>query len=483
MDNDFNRPKTSSASKLIIVFLLLMTIVLFGGIAFLIFSRQKVDDSSTNKFSNQNAVISGVINVNGVVPNGATLSLTAKEIGSSQAVTFESNVALQDGNTWAFDDAKENESYQIQAVVMQNGVQVDISGPITVTAPADDEILTLNLVSSDAPEPQSAVISGNIQVNGYIPSGATITIQGRTLGEQEFTSVATGLTGQPTQFMSYATAIAGTTYEVQGQLIASDGITNIGTSSTLTVTAPALNETLTINSTAQPPVTPTPQPTSTPVPQAATATPTSAPVAPVAISGSIDFNGVAPPNSRIVIFQKVYNSGNYQVAVDNITPTDGATWTWSSPAQSTWYDMIAVLKQRQSNGTDVDLSTSSMASVAAPATNVSFTLNSGFTLNAPSGNISVSCGNLSGATWFATLSIGPDNGAASYWYQIGTTSGGVNLANSTQNVSGTSPLTVSVSLTNGTTYYVQYAYSTLQNLNAGSSQFSPFSQVKQIQCN
>lgn len=477
-------PKKNSTGIIIIV-LVSAIILLVAAIGFLMFGKKDPSNSSAPSILSASDQISGSLDINGVIPNGATVTLTQKELNSaSQPEEFVSGLTPNDGDSWHLDGVAAGRSYEIQAKLILNGNEIAFSSPIYVTAPATDQALTLNVESENGEK--NAVISGNIIVNGYIPSGSTISIQGRALGEQEFTTVAQNLPGQARQFMSYATAVEGVAYDIIGTLYAQNGTTILGTSQTLTVTAPAINETLTINSTALTPATPTPQPTtiaptSTQSPQSPTAAPTQSPQAAV-ISGSINFNGVAPPNSRIVIFQKVYNTSNYQVAVDNISPVNGATWQWGNPAQSTWYDLIAILKQRQSDGTDTDISTSAMQSVAAPATNVQFTLNSGFSLNAPGGPISVSCGNESGSTWNAQITFGAVSGAQSYWYQIGTSNGGTQSANSTQNASGNSNLVVNIQMNSATPYYARYAYANLPNLNATSTQFSPFSSTQTLQC-
>jgi hypothetical protein len=426
-----------------------------------------------------NSQISGVLDINGVVPSGATVSLIAQDLKGGSPVTFTSGLIPLDNDSWSYTHATPSNSYSIKAQLIHNGKIIAQSSPITVTAPADEETLTLD-VTSDQPSEANAVISGDIIVNGYIPANSTITINGRVLGAQTFTQVANNLPGRARQFMSYTSAIAGKEYEVTGTLIGSDGSV-LGTSALLAVAAPALNETLTINSSAQAPVTPTP----TPLPPSTTSTPTPTPTPNPnsVISGSINFNGIAPANSRIVILQKPYNSSNYQVAVDNITPIDNMTWRWTNPRASTWYDLIAVLKQKQSDGTDKDLASSSMASIAAPASNVTFTLNSGITLSPPPGPINISCGNLSGSNWYATVTFGGVSGAGTYWYQIGTSNGGSQTLNSTQNANGNSPASVQIQLNNGTQYYARYAYSNLPNQGTGGSQFSPFTGTTSLQCN
>ncbi len=481
--------KTNYLVPILIVIILSLGVIL-GFVIFKKADSPKINSLSMNSENVESvAAIKGNFNINGVVPAGATFDLLATAVSTDNQVTFQSGISAFDNDSWQFNDAKVGESYTIQAVLKKDGIQISQSSPVTVTAPAQDVNLTLNLESSPTPQAQNATIVGDIVVNGFIPDKSTISIQGKVLGSTKFSTVAAGLPGQERQVMSYTSAKSGVTYEVQGVLLAADGKTVLGTSGLLAVTAPAAHEELTINSSAQAPAqtpVPTAQPTQVPVSSASpvmTPTPKPAPPAkPVVISGSVTLNGIAPANSRIVLLQKVYNSSNYTVAIDNIKPVNGVSWTWKDPAQSTWYDLVAVLKQRQPDGSDKDVSTSSKQSVAAPATNVGLTLNSGFGLNPPNGQIGVNCGNQSGDSWNAKVSFGSESGAQSYWYQIGTSNGGNELTNSTVNVSGNDPLTVTVQLHSGTSYYARYGQSTQQNLNVGDSQFSPFSNTQEIKC-
>lgn len=471
-----SQPRKSAVASVVVMFLVMIILLLLVLCGFLYVkskgslsgkepsgqSQTVADGGSTQ------GMISGMLNINGVIPDGATLDLVATKVGtSSQSVIFLTGVKPQDNDAWTYLEAEAGSSYSIQARLVQNGQKILESSPVTVTAPATDEVLSLNVASLTAT--QNATITGDITVNGYIPKGATITVQGRVLGAQKFVTVASDLTGLARQVMTYTTAKAGTTYEVEGVLYDADGKTVLGTSDPLTVTAPAAHEVLKINSTATEPEAP-----------AATKAPAPGSV----ISGSINFNGIAPANSRIVILAKVYNSSDYKVVVNDIKPVNGVTWTWKDPEQSTWYDVVAVLKQKQSDGADKDISTSSSTSVAAPATNVVSTLNSGFSLGAPEGGIKVSCGNLSGDAWNAQITFGPQSniGAGSYWYQIGSTSGGVELENATQNVNPGDSVLVPERLKNNTSFYARYAVSTVRDIHDGDPQFSPFSPIQEIKC-
>ncbi|HSX09523.1 MAG TPA: hypothetical protein VLF93_05185 [Candidatus Saccharimonadales bacterium] len=473
-------PTSSSITPLhkkhhfILIFLLVLAALSLTTTVFLLIKPQNPSSSSLSSNAIQKTLISGSFDINGVIPQGA--SIVIKRVNASSTTdnaTYPQNFPAVDQGTWSLDDITSGNSYVLTADVVVNNKVIATSAPLEVTAPADDETLIFNIPTTNPTG--TAMITGDIRVDGYIPAGSTIKVQGRVLGKKTYTTVASNLPGAESQFMSYASAIAGEQYEIVGILLDKSG-NQIGISPTLDVTAPALNEQLTINSKAIPSASPTPTPTNAPL---ATAAPTPVPT-PTMISGSIDFNGVAPANSRIVILEKVYNSQNYQVAVNNVTPQDNATWQWTGPSTGTWYDIVAVLKQTQPDGTDQDIATSQSQSIAAPGTNVVLTVNSGIVLSPPSGTITASCGNLSGSTWGGQLSYPSVQGAQSYWLEVGTASGSNDVYNAFQNTNNQPNQTASVNFNNGITYYAQYAYA--QTLNATQPQFSPFSSPMQFKC-
>lgn len=463
----------------------LMIFVLLAGVSgYFLFASKNATKTNNSPL----ITISGTFDINGVIPAGSTLSVIEKDYPQSKAShVVVSNIPAVDNDTWSFGNVTAGKSYEVTAELRLNGTILATSSPIVVSAPAHGEKLILNITSSNGNA--EAAISGTIQVNGYIPPGAKVIVRGRKLGAPAFSDFVT-LPGEGRQTMTYAEATAGQSYEVVAQLFDSKN-NQIGASSTLVVTAPAIDEILTINSQATPQASPlsvsptsgvTAAQTTTSTSVTSTPTPTSVPTN-TSISGSIHFNGIAPINSRIVVFERVSGVGTFQVAVDNILPVDGTTWTWGQAQAGTGYDLIAVLKQRQSNGGDLDIASSTGSSITAPASTITFTINSSITLSAPGGPISVTCDNISGTTWNTHISLGGVNGARSFWYQIGVTSGGIERANSTQNVSSNTALSIPITLTNGTTYYVAYAYATVPNLQANNAQYSPFSSIVQIRCN
>lgn len=336
-----------------------------------------------------------------------------------------------------------------------------------------------------------ATILGSISISGDIPAGSTINVEAKQAGTQQFSTVLQNLPAKSNQTFSYTKATSGTSYDMKVTLLDPTSKV-IGTSQILTVSAPALNAQFRVNSVA-PSATPTqnPEPTlptgqtnSTPTPilptATATATPTPTPTL-TTLSGNISFHGAAPINSRVVVLQKLANASQYQVAVDNLLPIDGIMWQWDNSISGNSYSVIAVLKQKHSDGSDTDIVTSSPVTVTAPAAFIVLTVNSYYTLAKPTGTSSVSCVTYNSGpnqnTWNVTVNFPSFTNAQSYWYEIGTTDGGSDLVNINGNAR-----TISTVFKNNTTYYGRYAYAAVSGVDTGSGQYSAFSDTTRLIC-
>lgn len=355
------------------------------------------------------------------------------------------------------------------------------------------------------PSGSKAVVNGIFNMQGSIPPNSTITLLAKdtTVPGSIFLPVATNLPAANFSSWQFTGAVVGRSYQIKAQMI-TDGTTT--DSNIITVTAPIFNQVLSFN--APQPVTPTPSssgltgtqlgltPTATPQPASlGTPTPTTAivptpvvtpvatPSATASISGTVTFTGQPPVSSRIVIFERVTGTTNFQTAVDNLAPYASSIWIWQG-IQGTSYDFIAILKQKQSNGTDIDLVSSSTISLTSPASTGVLSLSYTPTLSAPNPDISVVCGSLDGPSqnWNASIYFQTVTGAASYWFEIGTTDGGTDLMNSTYPAVAGASQVVNKPLKNGTTYYAKYAYAGVANINSGASQFSPLSATAQLKC-
>lgn len=460
--------------------LFVLAVLVFGG-GFLIFNSQKGKDGFILPGeADKPTTISGSIGFNGTLPNGATISIGQRPTGTKDQFNMVvQNLSAKDGVNWSWNGAKENTSYDIQAYLVENGQQVEQSEILTVSAPATDEVLHLNSDAGPAPTPnpqtnqiQPVTISGTFDLNGYYTVNTTITILYKVQGQPgDYQVAASGVAAKDGGLWSWGGALADTTYEMKAGFISSTGA-GIGESPKVIVTAPATGEVFSINSTAKPPV-----------PTSAQPQPTSA-VSGGAISGTINFNGTVPANSSIVILAQS-GGGAYQVVVNGVQPSNGAIWSWNGASAGTNYNLVAVLKQQNSNNTQTDVARSQTMNTTAPAQNQQFTINSGVSLPAPqSSNISSLCNskNSSNNTWSVTLSFPSVANAQNYWYQIGTTSGGSNFLSTNQNAQNNPVQTINVTTNDSTIYYVQYAYSNVANASWNSNSFSGFSGSYQFKC-
>lgn len=443
-------------------------LVAFGAVVYFVYANYL---AHLNPLSPKQATVSGIVEIDGLIPNGASVSVAQRPARTTEEFQiFNNSLQVKNDVVWTYQAAQTGQSYEIQAYIVVNGQNIASSDPIEVTAPAANEVIRLQIQTPN--QTANATISGNVKVNGYIPSGATITIQGRQMGTiTGYTTVVRNLAAQSNQVVTYSTAIAGIQYEVVGILFDSNG-QQIGQSSPMLVTAPSENNDLKINSSA---VAPT-------VPASVVPVASSTPAPAMTISGNIDFNGPVPANSSIVVLARQSNtSNNFEVVVNSVQPTDTASWLWNNPQSGIVYDVIAVLKQPQSSGTYVDVATSQIVQMSAPAQNENLVINSSVQIPAPNGQITISCGvHDSSNNWTAVINFQTQLAAQTYWYQVGTTSGGSDLVNTTIASTNNPNQQINVKISDSVIYYARYAYANNQTKNW--QDFSPFSGVTQVKC-
>lgn len=429
------------------------------------------------------ATVSGTIQINGPIPQGSSISMAVREHGASGGFTiFASGLPAVDDTFWQYSQGKEGQSYDFQSYLDLNGRRFGFatSDSLTVTAPAAEEMITMNIESPSEGELLPATISGTVYINGYIPQGATFDVMGRVYGSTgNFSEVVDNLPALIKRTVTYSSAQAGTKYEIKGQLFDKNG-TVIGSSNLVVLSAPSDNAQLTINSAAQPPagsITPIPAAGSpaTPAPSGSVT-----PSGSSAISGTINFNGSAPSGSSIVILAKQPADASYQVVVNGVTPANGSTWAWNGAVAGVTYNMTAVLKG-QVNSQNIDYADSQTYTVAAPAANQLLTLNTGISMGAPTGAVSVTCGTKNNNVWNGTVNFSSVTGAQYYSFQIGSQSGGSDISNINQAAQSTTNQTINVSnLNDSVVYYAQYAVSSVANPTP--AQYSAYSGTYTIKC-
>ena len=395
--------------------------------------------------------ISGKVDLNGSVESGATIAVAQRISGQEEFSIIAKNLSAQDGVNWSWDGAEENKNYDLQAYLQKDGANVAVSPIVTATAPAVHEELVIN--TAHKPDAKNnASISGNFDINGHIPVGSLVSV--KELSPQENT-VAANLEAVDRGVWGWGGAKENTTYQLQAYLTNTSG-SIIGKSAILSITAPATNETFTINSTDQPPK-----------PQTGT------------ISGHIDLNGSVPDNSRIVVFQKEVGSNDAKVAADNIAPKDGAQWKWNQAVTGKQYDLFAVLKVKRSDGTDKDIANSGNLRVHAPAGNEVLTINTNYSIPKPS-QPRVDCNSDAGNNQYnITVNMDKMTDAATYWLEIGTQNGGNDKVNTKFGQTQNAPQ-YKTTINNNTTYYTRYSYAYCSN--CADRNFSEFSDTLSFSC-
>lgn len=440
------------------IFLIVLVIILGVGGAFIAgLNLSKSGQQNTN--SQAGVSISGIIDLNGAPPQGSTISIQERKIGSSQYYVVIDGLQAIDGVPWNWIGAKTGVSYEIKAVLQQNGKVLAESLPQIIAAPADSEALRIQVPKQNQTPGQIVSVSGNVDLNGYIPSGSTITIAQREVGASTFNAVVSAIPAADNAVWTWSAAESGVDYEFIAYL--QQGGVTITQSSSVTVIAPATNEVITINSQS------TPQAVQTNG----------------VISGTISLNGTVPSGSTVSIGTRVTGTSQFNMVAANIAAADGIGWSWNSATIGTMYDTQAYIIQNGSTYT-----TSNIITVTASAYNEVLSFNVQSSLSQPSAFTSFQCvSQASNGNWNVTFSLNAAQNAQQYWVQVGTVGQSSNVLNtqfSPGSVSGSITTYQSANLFNtGQNYYAQYAYSTCASCGANSWNYSPFSPSIQFSCN
>ena len=199
------------------------------------------------------------------------------------------------------------------------------------------------------------------------------------------------------------------------------------------------------------------------------------------ISGTISFNGTAPTGTSLVIVARPNGTTQaFKTVVSGIAASSNTKWSWATANQGTAYDMIAILKG-SSGGVDTDYAASQTYIITAPSINQVFSVNAAPPPSAPTGTITTTCTTHSANnTWAATINFPTVSGAEWYILQVGTTSEGTDIVNSTLGVQSGDKQTVSATLTDSVLYHAQYAVASAPYPRP--YQYSEFSAPTTIKC-
>lgn len=397
--------------------------------------------------------ISGTFDLNGFIPPDSFLGFEVKKSADSSYTIVGSGLKPGDGLTWQWGEAVKGVEYEVRAFLVRNQNRISQSDSISVVAPAFNEVL--RIVSSVVVDnPAKTAISGTIDLNGYIPAASTIILQQRKKGEENFNTFAQ-INAHDGSSWSLTDADIGTTYDFEAYLSVNGK--NTGQSVILTVSAPANNEILVINSTANPP---------TPVQ--------------VSLSGRVGINGPIPAGSTITIGERITGTSQFNMVVSGLSASDGVSWNWSGVSAGVSYDLQAYLL---TNGNTT--SQSQILTVSAPGQNEVLNINiNTVPAQPPADSINVWClAKSSNNLWQVKISYNNNQriqNALQYHITMGTSQGNqlVDSVISPSDPKQTQTLTSDYVVKEGVSYYAQFAYATCINCN----NFSPFSPSSQFIC-
>jgi hypothetical protein len=130
--------------------------------------------------------ISGIISFYNIEPKedieGSIKILTREHNQDSEfkEVSLSTDPKIINGSVWVLNGIEKNKIYDIRAALIINDQEIVSSDIITVTAPAKEVNLPIRIAWGDLPEAvikqSSEMISGEVDIKGYVPEKATITI-------------------------------------------------------------------------------------------------------------------------------------------------------------------------------------------------------------------------------------------------------------------------------------------------------------------
>lgn len=462
-----------------IVIALLLIIV--GGVLAILWGKPNIISAAP-------ASISGEIDFNGLKPDptdatnpSGHLKLKYRKYNSDDEYKdTEVPVSVADQESWIWDKAQNGTTYELIAELYYEDILIVKSNKATATAPATDVIIVFNVTQedmqkaadelvkklnitpkADAAEPTSApaptaapelaTISGNYTINGYIPSGSTIRAYGRRADDPDakFAELRRDVPANKNDSFSYDQAYAGATYEYQAELYDANG-QFIGESPYIKVTAPASNENVIINSTAQPPV------------QKAV------------IAGNIKVNGAVKQNSTILLMQRKHTTDEYK-EIKRFDANKSIDFRWTDAVAGRMYDITAVLQVNEQN-----TATGNVITIAAPASDIHLQIDTNFNLSSPGDKPRLSCGDRDGTNHFnVKLELPQIDGAAKYHLEVGTSAGTNNVFN--EQVSPNETKTIYIQA--DSPHFARYSYTACNNCDkSDSTNWSGWSPTLGFQC-
>lgn len=425
------------------------------------------DNSSSNGSSSEKTgSVSGTIEYSGLKPQEGDEGYIYFEYREHDKGDFQTlkdkKAPLKDGYEWKLDGVPTDVTYDARAVlVVGTDDVITKSNTITVTAPAQDEVFEFNVTYDMLPDyalqTNPVNLGGYVIVNGFIPSGSTLTMFAKQKDKNEdFTAVAKNVpvNGQKTDW-NWKDALPGRTYELKTEVYNSVG-TVYASSFVGEKAAPSDNAYFVLDSRAE-----DPNDAKNKV-----------------ISGTVKINGNFNSSSKVHIKVRVSGSGDYKTVTTVNPSNDSVNWQWNEAVSGTRYDVKPFIVQ---SGKD-DIRGSAV-SVTAPATGVKLVIDTKNNPKAPEHKPELeSCKNIEGNKYQAKLKFKNIDGADKYWLIVGKSSGAMDVSDSIVNNSGSTDPTLVVNINKDQNYYSGYAYTKCEDCD-GKSAYSAFSESLKFSCN
>lgn len=191
------------------------------------------------------AQISGTTNINGYIPQGATVTITANTTSGPGGATTVSSIPAVDDSSWSWTNAISGTNYTLTAQLYDANSN-PIASPVTMNVTAPSSGIQFNINSNvQPPIPAATGLSGTVTINGSIPSNSYVTIGTRVTGTSSFNQVISNLSASNNVAWNWQQAQSGTSYDVQAYLWFNSK--PYSQSQILTVTAPSNENNLIIN--------------------------------------------------------------------------------------------------------------------------------------------------------------------------------------------------------------------------------------------
>lgn len=176
--------------------------------------------------------ISGTININGSIPANSYITLGVRPASSNGSFNqVASSISATNGVAWSWTSAQTGTQYDVQAYLWVNGQPYAQSSIVTVTAPSQNDLLTINAqqtlgapagntisvtCNGQSNNAYQATINYNTQTNLNNPVSYNIVVTLASQGNQVMNTTVTP--GNPTQSQSLTTTYIftpGSTYYAQ----------------------------------------------------------------------------------------------------------------------------------------------------------------------------------------------------------------------------------------------------------------------------